>query len=598
MLKLIKKYSSQVLSLDLRSLALYRIALGVFLLLDLWIRATEMTAFYTDSGVLPRGVFLSEFANRWNISIHLIGGTVGSQSVLFIINALLLLFFTIGWRTRLMTFLCWFFLISLQSRNTMILQGGDVLVRVLMFWALFLPLGAMYSVDASMDTAPEKKPKFILSAGTIALYIQFLIFYWFSVLNKSGKEWWPEGSAVYYALSVDHFATPIAHFILEHVPYWALRLMTFGTLIIETVGAGLILVTGQAGWARLGVVFLFVFLHMSFRSCLDVSIFPFISSIYMLAFIPSRFWDTLGERLRGKQQRLLIYYDGECRFCKKMVALFKTFFLLSCQVEEAQKYPKVHKEMERLNSWIVEDQHKVFHTHYDAVLLCVRESQIFAFLLPILRFGPLYRLGDRAYRYVARNRLASARWVKWVKWGPLTVKQGLISSLLSVFFICYVYAWNSGDMGYPIYVPRSWSFIASTLRIDQAWDMFSPYPMKNDGWIIIPGKLKNGRELDMLNGKRPVTYEKPPYFPALYGTHHWEKYTRNILQKSNEEHLLYWGKYICRMWNNKHEGDEQLSTFQIIYMRETTLPDYQKAEIVQDLMWSHNCFLKDPEPKS
>jgi hypothetical protein len=37
-------------------------------------------------------------------------------------------------------------------RNPYILSGGDVLLRVVVFWAMFLPLGDRYSLDAYYGT--------------------------------------------------------------------------------------------------------------------------------------------------------------------------------------------------------------------------------------------------------------------------------------------------------------------------------------------------------------------------------------------------------------------------------------------------------------
>lgn len=45
----------------MRSLALFRIALGALLLLDLIGRATDLEAFYADTGVLPRSVATGRF---------------------------------------------------------------------------------------------------------------------------------------------------------------------------------------------------------------------------------------------------------------------------------------------------------------------------------------------------------------------------------------------------------------------------------------------------------------------------------------------------------------------------------------------------------
>ena len=48
----------RMLSLDLRALALLRIAYGLVLLQDLVVRATDLQAHYTDYGLAPRSAVL------------------------------------------------------------------------------------------------------------------------------------------------------------------------------------------------------------------------------------------------------------------------------------------------------------------------------------------------------------------------------------------------------------------------------------------------------------------------------------------------------------------------------------------------------------
>ena len=46
--------------IDTRSLAAFRISLGLLILADLALRSRNLRAFYTDFGVLPRSAFISQ----------------------------------------------------------------------------------------------------------------------------------------------------------------------------------------------------------------------------------------------------------------------------------------------------------------------------------------------------------------------------------------------------------------------------------------------------------------------------------------------------------------------------------------------------------
>ena len=120
-------------------------------------RGPELTAFYTDEGVLPRVARIELYeavhqfgvAHQW--SLHMLSGQAWAQLLLMLIAALFAFWLLIGYRTRLSAVACWILLLSLDARNPMILDSGDVLLRSMLFWALFLPLGARASVDSVLN---------------------------------------------------------------------------------------------------------------------------------------------------------------------------------------------------------------------------------------------------------------------------------------------------------------------------------------------------------------------------------------------------------------------------------------------------------------
>src|SRR3954462_14508093 len=233
----VRDFFAKLWALDVRSLAVFRIAVALVILFDLAIRASDLEAFYTDFGLLPRAPYIQNFADQWFISVHMMSGTFFVQACLFILAAVFAIFMLLGYRTRLFTVLSWFMLISLQSRNRMIMQGGDDLLRMFLFWAIFLPLGAVYSVDSALDTRPQpRKPASwcVFSPATIALLAQVVMLYWFAVSYKTGAEWRSEGSAMYFALSIEQMSTPLGRLLL-HLPQVLLRFMTFFVLAYEVL---------------------------------------------------------------------------------------------------------------------------------------------------------------------------------------------------------------------------------------------------------------------------------------------------------------------------------------------------------------------------
>lgn len=281
---------SELFGLDIRSLALFRIGLGLLLCADLLQRAFDLRAHYTDFGVLPRGVALSQFLNPWLLSLHLLGGTVFIEALLFAIAGVCALALLVGYHTRLATILSWFFLISLHNRNPIICDGGDAILRLVLFWAMFLPLGAAYALD-NLQSSHQRRPERVASVATVALLLQICFVYWFAFALKTAPEWREDGSAVYYALSLDSFTAPLGIWLRQFTS--VLPLLSFATLALEGLGPCLLFIPFCRGPVRFGTVCLFLGLHAGLGLFLALGIFPWIAMVAWLALFPTWFWRTL-----------------------------------------------------------------------------------------------------------------------------------------------------------------------------------------------------------------------------------------------------------------------------------------------------------------
>ena len=132
---------------DVRSLALLRVGVGALLLIDLLQRARWIPENYSERGLVPEAV-LASLGGAPFPSIHLLSGSAASQQALFALAALFAVMLLVGWRTRLACVASWYLLVSLHVRNPMICDAGDSLLAQLLFWSMFLPLGATFSLDA------------------------------------------------------------------------------------------------------------------------------------------------------------------------------------------------------------------------------------------------------------------------------------------------------------------------------------------------------------------------------------------------------------------------------------------------------------------
>jgi hypothetical protein len=273
-------------AIDVRSLALFRIGLALLLLADLTARSTDLIAHYTDAGVLPRRAL----PNNWS-SLHLLNGSPWFQAVLFLAAGLLAVLLLLGFHTRLATFGSWVMLASLQARNRFLIDGGDALLRLLLFWSMFLPLGACWSLDARRSSFPRNPAGSIASVATAGLLLQICFVYWFGAALKSDPAWWREGTAIGYVLCNDHWATPLGRSLLAYPEL--LKVLTFATLALEVVAPALAFAPLFTGPIRITVVLVFLLFHAALGLCMELGLFPYVCGVAWLVFIPAGFWDKL-----------------------------------------------------------------------------------------------------------------------------------------------------------------------------------------------------------------------------------------------------------------------------------------------------------------
>jgi predicted DCC family thiol-disulfide oxidoreductase YuxK len=580
-----------IFGIDLRTLALFRVALAAMVIADLVSRARDLTAHYTDAGILPRAALLGPLG-QWQPSLHLMSGSATFQGVLFLIAGIAALALLVGYRTRAATILSWLLLISLQARNIPISQGGDVLLAMLLFWSMFLPLGARWSVDAALQTRPERgSGDGYFSIATMALLLQCMSVYFFSAQLKAGSAWMPDGTAVYYALQIDYLATPFAVWLRQFPDL--LTLLTYYVWWLELLGPLLIFSPILFLPLRLALMAMFISMHIGFLLCLEIGVFPLISITSLLAFTPGWVWDQLATRLRTPERAgLSIYYDGPCTFCRKVALILRTFLLpRSTPVRPAQDYPDIHSELLAHNSWVVVDHDRSHHVRWDAVALVFRRSAVFWPLGKLFSSAAMRGVGERIYEAVARNRpllgRMSAAALPYRDDDPaLPPFAGFVVAGLMLF----VLVGNLRTVGVDLRLPRSIEGIRTTLHLGQTWNMFAPEPTRWDGWWVVRGETASGRAVDVLqNELAKPDWTRPKYLTSTYPTYRWRKYLVRLAYARYAPYRPYFADYLCREWNAHSAPADRLVRIALYFNLEHTPADYGPRRTERTLLHVQDC---------
>jgi hypothetical protein len=286
---------------DARVLGLFRLAFGSVILFDLCDRLRDFNAFYTDAGLAPRADVLSAWARMWRLSAFDMVGTPLLVGALYALAIFCVAAYTVGWRTRLFSVLAWLSVVSLDERNLVILDGGDGVMRVLLFWGMFADLGAAYSLDVLLGQrdgggrAPALPLRVMqLQVGTV---------YLMAAVTKTGLQW-KDGTALYHALQLSDWARGIH--LLGH-PALVSRL-THGTLWIEW---GFPIVAAvPIGFVRALAIGAILMLHGGIFSTMRVGLFSTVMPVTMLLFVYPRWIDWLETRLGWRRPRATVPARG------------------------------------------------------------------------------------------------------------------------------------------------------------------------------------------------------------------------------------------------------------------------------------------------
>ena len=331
-------------------------------------------------------------------------------------------------------------------------------------------------------------------------------------------------------------------------------------------------------------------MHLGFGAGLDIGNFVWISIFSTVGLIPSCFWERYTKiPIRGQG---VAYYDEDCEFCVRMVEVVKTFlFLPSSIFKPAQSDMAVLKVLEKEDSWVFKNNDGKQFTRAYAFRELIKESPVrflsFFFFIPGVMF-----VGNGIYRIIAkkRNSICDPQHKPFQK-SDAYFSLSPLESAFCLFTLLFITLWNVGSTPHaPFRWAQKYEGFAYLLRLDQKWEMFSPFPLTDDGWYVIKAVKRNGDLIDPLTNE-PPTLVKPLDVRNTYEDFRWRKYMMNIWSAAYSGYRLSYGRYLCRRWNATHSYNDQILTFDLTFMREDTPPPTKPfAEPVPVVVWNHSCF--------
>jgi hypothetical protein len=173
---------------------------------------------------------------------------------------------------------------------------------------------------------------------------------------------------------------------------------------------------------------------------------------------------------------------------------------------------------------------------------------------------------------------------------PLASHLSWFSQGLAAVFLLLVLWWNLITVHAARDMPKPLGHLLYGLYLDSKWNLFAPYPFRDDGWFIMDGLTKKGEHVNLMVPGAPLTDTKPELVAKTYANSQWRKYFMSLWFGNNDVYLPSFGRYVCNSYNQDKRGLERLASFHMYYMVEMTPPPGEPAPPVEKKeLWEQFC---------
>jgi hypothetical protein len=545
---------SRYLTVDARSLGLFRIFFGLHLIANLYDRTQgpDGIAFYTNEGVMPNHYALFAPAGDKLWSLLLPFSTPAEVQVAFALIFTVYVFYVLGYKTKVFQILVVICFLSLDNRNLHLQNGGIVVTNIVAIWTAFLPVGARFSVDhllrslkGRVETTPaelndraamlQSPPSFVRLAF-LGIVVNFACIYFFNFAHKRGATW-HDGSAFHWVLWQNRIATIWADLLRMHEPRWLSPFATWSTLAIEVGLPVWLLIPTAPKWPRRIAILSIFLLHTCISLLMTLGPFSYSMMAFSLLLIGPDDW-ALVSRFFAAKRPLIVFYDPTspaqhqlARVLARLDARRALEFADSRTAAEAWS-----GELPLARQREIESRPFVVWQRPEPSADAARppeeplasgaagvHSAVSALPLGALYAWPLRiaSVGAWVERMLATSdsfgvaptepivETPAARWKARV----LRITGEILAAgfFATVVTQIAVDNWAIPERYRVKHRPELQRELVEYLRVPQGWSMFSPDAPKDDGTITIDAVLSDGTHID------PRKQRPPDFEPALHG---------------------------------------------------------------------------------
>lgn len=277
---------------DPLTLGLYRIVLGILILINQLLLVPYWDEFFSERGYLPNWlwqVWLGGNVDFFGANLPRVGLLNGVTDPrisypFFLASIVLAILFILGLWTKATSILLAIAIVSIHQRSPLILHGGDTVIRVMIIYLAMSPCGHAVSLDRFIGRWRGKIPD---APALVPLWTQRLITYQISLVYfttvwlKWGGTQWRDGTATYYPNRLQEFERFWVPPFMKEFPF--VTVSTYATLLVEFAMVSLVYYRPLRKYVLLAAAGMHLFIDYS----MNIPLFSYLMIASYLCFYES-----------------------------------------------------------------------------------------------------------------------------------------------------------------------------------------------------------------------------------------------------------------------------------------------------------------------
>ena len=197
------------------------------------------------------------------------------------ISLIILFFFGIGKRVTLL--ILYIFYVIISNLITLTSDYGDSFMQIILFYMIFIDSFNYFSINKTKKS--DALNNIVSNLAGLSICIHVCLIYFISVLFKINTESWFNGTATYYALSLERFTGTNFNSVLANNGFFV-TLSTYGTVFLELFYPVLVWFKST----KYVVIVMAVLLHLSIGILMMLYDFQLLFILVQGFFIPNTKW--------------------------------------------------------------------------------------------------------------------------------------------------------------------------------------------------------------------------------------------------------------------------------------------------------------------